>query len=35
MSKAVDWTKDIEKSRRSPEAEQTRKRQKKEPVTFS
>jgi hypothetical protein len=35
MSQAADLTKHIEKSRGSPEAEQTRKKQKKEPVTFS
>lgn len=35
MSQSADLTKDIEKSRRSPETEQARKKQKKEPVTFS
>ncbi len=35
MSQAAESTKDIEKSRRSAEAVQARKKQKKEPVTFS
>jgi hypothetical protein len=35
MSQAADITKDVEKSRRSPETEQARKKQKNEPVTFS
>ena len=35
MSQAVDSLKDVEKSRRFPETEQARKKQKKGPVTFS
>jgi hypothetical protein len=35
MSQAAHLTKDIKKPRRSPEAEQTRKKQKMEPITFS
>ncbi|KAE9381274.1 hypothetical protein N431DRAFT_457876 [Stipitochalara longipes BDJ] len=35
MLQAAEPTKDVEKLRRSAEIEQTRKRQRKEPVTFA